>query len=107
MAARNKVLNYYKQNAIRRGHAWCLDDATFDKLTKGLCFYCGTPPSNSTTQWKSTFIYSGLDRVDNTKGYLEGNVVACCWKCNEWKKAMSLNDFILHAQKIAEKQNGH
>jgi len=27
----------------------------------------------------------GLDRIDNDKGYLENNVVPCCWICNKIK----------------------
>ena len=27
-----------------------------------------------------------LDRKDNNRGYIMGNCVTCCWKCNESKK---------------------
>jgi 5-methylcytosine-specific restriction endonuclease McrA len=35
-----------------------------------------------------TFLYSGIDRKDNEKGYTEENCVPCCKRCNgikgEW-----------------------
>lgn len=42
-----------------------------------LCYYCSGPldPTGS-----------GLDRIDNTQGYTETNVVACCGLCNKVKR---------------------
>lgn len=38
------------------------------------CYYCFKSLSNETG--------SGLDRIDNNKGYLEDNVLPCCGNCN-------------------------
>lgn len=54
------------------------------------CFYCGS---------KST----GLDRVDNSKGYVLENCVACCWRCNSWKSTSSFKDFVLRCRAIADR----
>lgn len=45
------------------------------------CMYCGT-------------ITAGIDRVDNSKGYVDGNMVSCCKLCNRMKHADSIDDFI-------------
>ena len=43
-----------------------------------------------------SYVYSGLDRVDNSIGYILENVVPCCVTCNSMKMAMSYNEFITH-----------
>jgi hypothetical protein len=36
-----------------------------------------------------------LDRMDNSKGYVEGNLVTCCWNCNRMKSDIySYEDFM-------------
>lgn len=39
-------------------------------------------------------IYGGLDRRDNSVGYLSENVVPCCRWCNEAKKAKTETEFL-------------
>jgi len=61
------------------------------------CYYCGSLPSNIYTnnhQIDEKQIYNGLDRIDNSKGYIEGNVVPCCKRCNTAKNDMSKDEFI-------------
>ena len=60
--------------ARRIGKDWQLSEETWKTLVAMPCFYCGLD-NNS--------IYgSGLDRLDNSKGYVEGNIVSCCKECN-------------------------
>lgn len=69
-----------------------LDDEYVYQLSQQPCVYCGEPPANT---WKG-FIdikYSGLDRVDSSKGYTADNVVPSCFVCNRAKSAMSQDDF--------------
>jgi hypothetical protein len=43
------------------------------------CIYCGSigsQPINDNT------VVCGIDRIDNNKGYIAGNVVSCCADCN-------------------------
>ena len=47
------------------------------------CFYCGT-------------VSNGIDRVDSSKGYVDGNCLPCCKTCNLMKRTDSFNDFIEH-----------
>lgn len=63
-----------------------IDFDTFSSLVKGKCYYCGQVGSNSTG-------YNGIDRVDNSKGYIEGNVVSCCKQCNRAKGTESAELF--------------
>ena len=93
-AAFNSVFVSYKKHARTKGVSWELTKDEAYKLFKGNCHYCGIKPINHKWKgYKEGFIYSGLDAVDNTKGYYVGNVVSCCKKCNEIKRAMTLKDF--------------
>jgi len=46
--------------------------------------------------------HNTVDRKKSDKGYIKGNVATCCWKCNNMKGAMSLNEFIEHCRLIVE-----
>jgi len=62
-----------RSKASRRGIAWELSREEFSGLVVLPCHYCGLslPPSGS-----------GLDRLDNSRGYSADNVVPCCTDCN-------------------------
>jgi len=73
-----------------------------DLSTKN-CYYCNSPPlnkQNSSTKKSSTFskengtfIYNGLDRIDNSKPHSIDNVVTCCKYCNYSKRERSIEEF--------------
>lgn len=79
----------YKCKSKGRGWTFNLDFLTFKKLVNLPCHYCG-----------ETKIIRGLDRVDSSKGYINGNVLSCCPKCNTAKNDMSYEDFLNHCFKI-------
>ncbi len=43
---------------------------------------------------------SGVDRIDSSVGYIEGNVVPCCPTCNVMKNVMSEHDMLNHMLKV-------
>lgn len=78
--------------AKRRGLDFELTEDQFLLLSSQNCFYCDRPPSNRYNNsnggagyYHGDFIHSGIDRVDNTKGYLFENCVPCCKECNFMK----------------------
>lgn len=95
IAARNCVINTYKQGAKRRGLEWNLTNEQIIVLIKEDCHYCGSPPSNilSHPSLNGSYTYTGIDRVDNDIGYFLDNVVSCCDFCNRAKKQMSVEEF--------------
>jgi hypothetical protein len=104
-ANRNMVLLFYRNRAGRLGRTFSIARDDFFRLTASNCFYCGAPPSNRMS-WKGcygTYVYSGIDRVDNALGYEPGNCVPCCGACNRAKGAMSSADFVALARAIAER----
>lgn len=84
----------------------------FLKLSQLPCHYCGALPSNKTKihkndtlseEWKSgTFIYNGLDRIDNSKNHALDNVVTCCKNCNYAKRHRSYDEYLEWIEKSYE-----
>jgi hypothetical protein len=80
-----KAMNFSKQRspsgrftfgkslAKRRGHEWNISKELYFELISSTCHYCNHSLDDTGV---------GLDRKDNSKGYVEGNVVPCCGACN-------------------------
>lgn len=96
------LFNSYKSCAKKRGLIFSLNREEFKNMTKQNCFYCGKEPSNifNTKGSNGCYIYNGIDRVDNTKGYILDNCVTCCELCNRMKLTLPLNSFLEHILKI-------
>jgi len=95
-------LRILKNTAKRRKISWQLSDYVACQFLFSNCFYCGLPPSASFSRYKNrdgtltqsgrqssamavnngTIYTNGIDRIDNSLGYLQSNCVACCWACN-------------------------
>lgn len=86
----------YKRNSQNRKIEWDISPHLFLLLTSQNCIYCGQKPSRKVRdKYGDRELYvSGLDRVDNRRGYLPDNVVPCCKICNYAKKAYSLPEFL-------------
>lgn len=76
-------LSKYKSSAKKRGKEWLLTDEQARKLFLMSCEYCGAEPKPC----------NGIDRVDNTLGYISNNVVACCSFCNMAKRDHTLDEW--------------
>ncbi len=107
MVVAHRMYNKYKTRSIRetkRDFELSFDE--FYAMTQQTCHYCGVQPSLTTQMDRRLtaipFTFNGIDRVDNTKGYIKGNVVACCRTCNFMKHSMNQQAFIEQAIKIAD-----
>jgi 5-methylcytosine-specific restriction endonuclease McrA len=76
---------YHRKNCLRRGVSNRISFAAFCALIASNCVYCGKYPRNTVRYKNFTFLYQGIDRMDNRLGYVPGNVVACCAECNSIK----------------------
>lgn len=106
VSARNNLEYQYKRSAKKRNLSYTLTTEQFDSIVTGLCHYCGdslTAVVKGQGKTSGDFLYTGIDRVDNSKGYTKKNVVSCCWNCNNMKGKMTENEFITHVKKIVEK----
>lgn len=52
-----------------------------------------------------SFVYNGIDRVDNSVGYVLSNCVPCCSTCNRMKGTMSSEEFKEKIKLIYSRQN--
>ena len=93
---RNRVFRQYKDNARIRGLEFNLSITIATSLFQGDCFYCGSKPSRIMDQGLpgEGYRYNGIDRVDNSIGYIPDNCVSCCWRCNAMKSNMSKEEFL-------------
>jgi len=108
LAAKDKYHDY-KVKAKKRGYFWNLTFDEFLEITAKNCIYCNQPPSNvnklPNKDWADDFVYTGIDRFDNTRGYESDNVLPCCATCNYMKRDLTHLEFISQIAKILKKFN--
>lgn len=107
----DKVMAKYKAGAYRREYEFALTDEEFRKLISETCFYCGVVPSHQIIAGRNgrkhpTFRYNGIDRVDNSRGYISDNVVTCCGPCNKAKGVMTHSDFVAYLDRVSLYRQG-
>lgn len=106
----NSLFSRYKSiDAKSRGLSFSLTKEEFREMTSSPCFYCGASPSSGIatgtnasklTRENATYIYNGIDRLDNSLGYELFNCVPCCRPCNFAKRTRSINEFKLWVEKV-------
>ena len=110
MAAKNAILRGYKYGAKNRGKTWSLTEDQFFALTQQDCHFCGIEPSGDVKRWKGnrykgTYVYNGIDRLDNDIGYTPENCVPCCKWCNKAKNVRSSKEFLEHVTRVYQHQH--
>lgn len=91
----------YRGSARARNLDFQISLPEFVVLTSKTCFYCGSLPSLVAADSRSPesiehsqYVYNGLDRVDNDRGYVLDNVVPCCAICNFAKHSLTQDVFV-------------
>lgn len=97
----NRVFRNYKRNAKVKKLDFSLEKEDFYNLTKSKCYYCDSGLINISIEkgQYSDYVYNGIDRVDNSKGYTRENCVPCCKICNQAKHGLRQDDFIIWVNK--------
>lgn len=89
-----KLLNL-EQSAKARGKEFNLTFTSVKNMMRAnKCYYTGRPLNNENRS---------IDRVDNSKGYVIGNVVACHVEINQAKDRMSTKDIFRMANKLKKR----
>ena len=94
----NGRYNQYRCGARERGYTFEISKEDFDILTQQPCYYCGSYTDYCKIEDKC---YSGIDRRDNSLGYIEGNMVSCCAECNFSKHKRNEEEYIEHCKRVA------
>jgi len=95
------VYREYVKKAKERKIEFSLSLEELAPLFKSKCYYCGSAPTNKRTRDTGiTAFYQGIDRVNNTLGYISGNIVPCCKYCNSFKSDRSQEEFLKHVEQI-------
>ncbi len=100
----HRIAYSYKNGAKQRGIEFSLSEEEVHELVTKDCFYCKAPPSNVMYGGRNKNYYvlhNGIDRSDNDLGYITGNVVPCCRRCNYAKRDMSVEEFLTWAHRLA------
>lgn len=77
------TFNQYRVNARKRNYTFELSFSDLSSLILAPCTYCGIEPAP----------VNGIDRIDNSVGYVRGNCTPCCKFCNIAKHTQSTEDF--------------
>lgn len=99
---KNPILSYYnhyKSGCNRKNkRIFELTTEEFKTFIKGDCFYCGQSPSMKIRYTET--LRNGIDRKDNTIGYINNNCVSCCAECNFAKRELSIEQFLSLVERI-------
>lgn len=90
VAAFNAVMRRYRNGAQKRDLVWSLTEDEVRSLISSECHYCGKPECN------------GIDRKDNSLGYVSANCLPCCKICNYAKLDLSYEEFIAWIRKASQ-----
>jgi hypothetical protein len=105
-AAFNCLYNDYVCRCKRGKLPFSLLKDEFRKLVVSNCTYCGVSSAqvrHPNRGGNGDFVYNGIDRVDNSKGYSADNCVPCCKICNRAKRDMPQSEFFAWAERLAAK----
>lgn len=86
-ASLNGLYYEYIRSAKKRKKCFELTKEQFKHLTSQNCIYCNKVPSKIyyKPRCNGEYVYNGVDRKDNSKGYTLENSVPCCYACNTIK----------------------
>lgn len=103
MTCSNKrnLYSEYKYRAAHRNKVFDISKESFNRISQGECFYCGTPFDKN----YDGKLLNGIDRWDNSKGYEDDNCVPSCWICNRAKGDLTIEEFQAWAIRLSERVN--
>ena len=106
IADRNSIYGKYRGKALKKGLEYALTMEQFEFLTSSNCYYCGIMPlQKSGGKYNGIYLYNGIDRVDNSIGYIFKNCVACCKHCNFSKRDRSQQEFHEWIDRVVSHRN--
>jgi hypothetical protein len=89
------IMRGYKGRATKKGVSFELSKEQWNSMIVDECAYCHRRPST----------WFGIDRVMPENGYVDGNVVTCCWDCNLDKHTHDVKTMMARNERIATRVN--
>jgi hypothetical protein len=93
-----------KSGAKKRGIAYELSFDQFKDIVQDNCFWCGEKPASKNPKGERMPTIpapaNGIDRIDNSIGYIYTNCVASCQVCNVAKNNHTEQEFLAWIEKI-------
>lgn len=83
----------YKTKAKKKKKEFNLSQIEFNKIINEQCYICGKKSKKNHK--------NGIDRTDNTRGYIKENCRPCCGDCNYMKKDSNYLDFLFKCDLIS------
>ena len=100
----NNLISIYKSNARKRGISFDLTYTQFETLVDSECYFCGDIGGNTLRKrGYNDYNYTGIDRIDNSVGYLPSNCIPCCSWCNRAKNNGTLENFVDKCRKVVSR----
>jgi hypothetical protein len=88
------TLYSYEYWAKKKNLAFEISEDDFEDLRFGACRYCRREPREN--EW------FGVDRLDNSLGYVDGNCVTACSECNYMKRSYGESEFVEMCSRVAK-----
>lgn len=88
-----KYSSYKERASSRFPNEQCISQDEFNELSYKDCHYCGKSGPN------------GIDRINNTVGYIATNCVPACKHCNYVKGDLSIEDFNTWKNRFINRQS--
>lgn len=105
-AVLNKLYNQSRRNAQIKNIFYELTKEEYRNIVQNNCIYCGElPKENWNPNSNGYFLGNGIDRVNNSVGYVLNNCVPCCGVCNVMKMTNTVDEWLSHMVKILEHYN--
>lgn len=106
--ARLSVWSNYKVRAKQRSIKWDISKDDFFNIIILPCMYCGVEKTSyfnapKESPWAKSFLYTGIDRVNSSKGYELTNIVPCCKICNRAKSDLTQEEFYKWIGRVYDK----
>jgi len=98
----NSVWRVYRKHALDKGLEFTLTKEEFRSIAIQPCYYCGDEPKQvySPGLYNGDFAFTGVDRMNNDKGYTMDNCVPCCTICNLRKSDCDPIEFLKWAERV-------
>lgn len=101
-----RLVTLYRSRAKRRTYPYELSNEQMHDLVTAPCTYCGSIGSNTLKYIGVEFRYNGVDRIDNQKGYVPGNVQTSCSFCNSLRGSMPSRTWGSFINSVSEWRQG-